>query len=195
MLALSLPLIFAACASPPPPSQMFNFTSLSSGLLRLAQNQSLCVVPAVCGALAATPAVAAPCDGPCSKWSYDTFTYFTFTNDKTGLLLEAAGAGAPAAVAPATGLPAQQFQYSPDTLTVTSAADSTLCLAAAPPTAWPALAGADTAAAAAAIAAAVPATTRVERVDDGAPVTMDFREDRVRIFVRGGRVVGTPAVG
>jgi len=65
----------------------------------------------------------------------------------------------------------------------------------AAPTSWPALVGEPAAAAVAAITAAVPASTEVIEVDHDAMVTADYRVDRVRVFVKDGKVASVPSVG
>lgn len=66
---------------------------------------------------------------------------------------------------------------------------------AGPRSSWPELVGQDAVAAVAAIAEARPDVS-VERVEEGTMVTMDFREDRVRVFVGTDGSVGiTPKIG
>ena len=61
--------------------------------------------------------------------------------------------------------------------------------------AWPELVGQEAGAAMAAISAERP-DLRIERVEEGAMVTMDMREDRVRVFVAADGTVGMqPAIG
>ena len=64
------------------------------------------------------------------------------------------------------------------------------------PTKWPQLVGMPGEQAKAIIIKENPSLTRVDILPDGSMVTMDYREDRVRIFVdEAGNVVGTPSVG
>ena len=71
-------------------------------------------------------------------------------------------------------------------------------LPAAPPRSWPALVGTDGEAAIATIRAQRPdlPAKNVQAVPQGAMVTMDFREDRVRVFVEeDGKVARAPRIG
>jgi hypothetical protein len=100
-------------------------------------NQTLCLQPLQCSTSAGAPLVAAPCSSSpsgraCESWLYDTFTYFTFTNTASSLLLTDEGAGVEAAQESSNGSPAQQFVFTPSTMTIQPADNMGLCLTAVP---------------------------------------------------------------
>ncbi len=123
---------FSACSRPPSALQAWAFSPQAASALQLASNASLCLVPLGCNGTAGTVLVTAGCNSSskCSLWTYDTFTYFTFTSSPSDLLLTAGAAGAAATAQNDQGTPNQQFMYSTDAQTVSPASDSTLCLTA-----------------------------------------------------------------
>ena len=127
--AATLSVSFAPCASPPGPSQTWLFNSTLSP----ASSAALCLAPAGCSAAAGAPLVALPCASvvQCSTWQYDTFTYFTFTNSASTLLMTSEGpGGVNATIEPGTSVN-QQFTYNAYVPQISPASDSTLCLTAA----------------------------------------------------------------
>ena len=151
-LAPSLAVIFAACASPPPPAQLwfFNGTGSSAGTLllggvggigaaggaggggaggRLASAQQ-CLAPLACGVKPGTPLALDGCGSACASWTYDTFTFFTFTSSPSGLLLTSAGSDGSNATVDTGRSTNQQFGYNPTVMTIAPASDDSLCLTA-----------------------------------------------------------------
>jgi hypothetical protein len=102
----------------------------TKGVLQPANNLSLCLTPKGCaGSIGASPVVAKCSDVTrCGSWTYDTFTFFTFTNDASGLLLESDGSGTPATLGDSGVTMAKRFIWGDGSGTIKPATDSTICL-------------------------------------------------------------------
>lgn len=96
-------------------------------------NQSLCLTPTVCGSAPGTTLVMASCNlcqrtPGANTFMFDFYTYFTFTNTASALLITDNGSGAVATIESGSNAPNQQYMFNPTTQTIQPAIDSTLCL-------------------------------------------------------------------
>jgi hypothetical protein len=94
-------------------------------------NSALVVAPCTTGAIVEDVEDAGPLSPTCALWAYDTYTYFTFTNSASQLLLTDNGSGIAATVSSAGGTPNQAFMFTGGAgslSTIQPAADPTLCL-------------------------------------------------------------------
>ena len=100
------------------------------GVLQPAKNLSMCLTPKNCAGIAGASPVVAKCSGVtrCGSWTYDTFTFFTFTNDASGLLLESNGSGNAATMGDSGVMMAKRFTWGDGSGTIKPAVDSTICL-------------------------------------------------------------------
>lgn len=131
--------LFVPCASNPTANQTWNFTAPASekpGQLHPLTNYSLCLMAPGCSN-SSSPLIVAPCatavPPSCLTWTFDTYTYFTFTNTASQLLLTDNGPGAPASATSASSSPSQAFQFTGgqgSLSTIQPADNSQLCLTA-----------------------------------------------------------------
>lgn len=123
---------FQPCQNPSPNSQLWNFTGSPNvaGMLQPVISTVLCLVPTNCSSASSVPLVINYCNvtSYCNNFVYDTFTYFTFTNTNSSLLITDNGQNLPATQESSTGTENQQFMYNPSTMTIIPADNSNLCL-------------------------------------------------------------------
>ena len=125
--------MFQPCQNPTPNSQLWNFTGSpnTAGMIQPLNQYTLCLAPSNCSSTNNNiPLVVVPCNQStsCNNYVYDTYTYFTFTNTKSTLLITDMGQNQPATLTSSSGTPNQQFMYNPTTMTLIPADNSNLCL-------------------------------------------------------------------
>ena len=139
-LPAALSVLFAACVSPPPASQLWAYNGTGSGgggVLLLgggsaaaAPSPPQCLAPLGCNTTAGAPLALGACSSACAAWAYDTFTYFTFTSLQSGLLLTSAGPDGVNATIDVGRSSNQQFAFNPTVMVISPVSAQNLCLSA-----------------------------------------------------------------